>query len=93
MAEEMWAMAGQPYSIFNSEWPEYDANSIVADTITLAVQVNGKLRGQVEVPADADETTIIAEAKTVERVRNYIQRREIVREIYVNGRLVNLVVK
>jgi leucyl-tRNA synthetase len=92
-AEEMWALAGQRYSIFNSDWPEYDPNAIVADMITIAVQVNGKLRGQAEVPADADESTIIAEAKTVERVRHYIQGRRIVKEVYVKGRLVNLVVK
>jgi leucyl-tRNA synthetase len=93
MAEEMWQIAGRPYSIFNSEWPKFDSNAIVADTMTIAVQVNGRLRGEVEVAADADEQTIIDEAKANQRVLAHISGKSIVKEIYVKGRLVNLVVK
>ncbi|MDD4050309.1 MAG: leucine--tRNA ligase [candidate division Zixibacteria bacterium] len=93
LAEEMWEIGGGTYSIFKSDWPKYDPDAIVADTITIAVQVNGKLRGQVEVAADADEATIISEAKLVERVVPHIAGKTIVKEIYVKGRLVSLVVK
>lgn len=93
LAEEMWQIGGRPYSIFKSEWPKYDPQAIIADTITIAVQVNGKLRGQVEVAADADEATIIKEAKLVERVKPHIDGKTLVKEIYVKGRLVSLVVK
>lgn len=93
LAEEMWENAGQSYSIFRSEWPEYDKNAIVADTIKIAVQINGKLRGEVEVAADADQESIIEEAKLVDKVVNHIEGKKILKEIYVKGRLVNLVVK
>ena len=93
MAEEMWEILGQPYSIFNSKWPEYDPDAIIADTITIAVQVNGKLRGEVIVPADADEPTIIGEARQNGRVQPHIAGKQTVKEIYIKGRLVNLVVK
>jgi len=93
LAEEMWELAGKPYSIFNSQWPEHDPNAIVADTITIAVQVNGKLRGEVVVAADADEATIVGEAKANDKVLTHISGKTIVKEIYVKGRLVNLVVK
>ena len=93
LAEEMWELAGQPYSIFKSEWPRFDPNAIVADTISIAVQVNGKLRGQIEVPADSDETAIIKEAKAATRVQQYISGKTITKEIYIKGRLVSLVVK
>lgn len=93
LAEEMWQIGGQPYSIFKSQWPKYDPLAIVADTITIAVQVNGKLRGQVEVAADADEATIIKEAKRIDRVKSHIEGKTLVKEIYVKGRLVSLVVK
>jgi leucyl-tRNA synthetase len=93
LAEEMWEIAGQPYSIFNSKWPEFDPAAIIADTITIAVQVNGKLRGEIEVAADADEKTIISEAKANKKVDSHISGKTMVKEIYVKGRLVNLVVE
>jgi leucyl-tRNA synthetase len=93
LAEEMWQLAGRPYSIFNSEWPDFDPNAVVADTITIAVQVNGKLRGEVEVAADADEATILEAAKTNKKVDSHISGKNLVKEIYVKGKLVNLVVK
>lgn len=93
MAEEMWEIAGQPYSVCQSSWPIYDPDAIVADTITIAVQVNGRLRGEINVPADSDESTIKTEAKAVEKVQNHIKGKKIIKEIYVKGRLVNIVVK
>jgi len=93
MAEEMWELAGYKYSIFNSEWPKFDPNAIVADMITIAVQVNGRLRGEVNVAADSDEATIKEEAKKAESVVKHLEGKKIVKEIYVKGRLVNLVVK
>lgn len=93
LAEEMWEMAGKPYSIFKSDWPQFDPNAIIGDMITIAIQVNGKLRGQIEVSADADEATIIQEAKAAERVSTHIDGKTILKEIYIKGRLVNLVVK
>ncbi len=93
LAEEMWEMAGKPYSIFNSEWPQFDPEAIVADTITIAVQVNGKLRGTIDMAADADEATILEAAKSDGKVNSHISDKTIVKEIYVKGKLVNLVVK
>jgi leucyl-tRNA synthetase len=92
-AEEMWALAGRAYSIFNSEWPRYDPDAIVADTMTIAVQVNGKLRGQIEVDAESNDAAVISAAKCSERVQLHIAGKTIVKEIYIPGRLVNLVVK
>lgn len=93
LAEEMWEIAGQPYSIFNSRWPEYDPDAIVADTIRIAVQVNGRLRGEIEVPAVADKDLIIETAKNDRKIMHYLSAKQVVKEIYVPGRLVNLVVK
>jgi len=92
-AEEMWEIAGQPYSIFKSNWPIYDPEAIVADKITLAVQINGKLRGEVVVDADANQDSILADAKAVDKVKPHLDGKNIVKEIYIKGRLVNLVVK
>ncbi len=93
LAEEMWEMAGRPYSIFNSEWPQFDPDAIIADTIMIAVQVNGKLRGEIEVSAEADRELIIETAKNDRKVLPHLSAKQVVKEIYVPGRLVNLVVK
>jgi len=60
MAEELWALLGQAYSIFDEKWPEHDESFLVEDIVNLGVQVNGKIRGQIRVNASADNEEIIA---------------------------------
>ncbi|MEZ5359237.1 MAG: leucine--tRNA ligase [Candidatus Zixiibacteriota bacterium] len=93
LAEEMWESCGQGYSVFQTDWPVFDPDAIVADTITVAVQVNGKLRGEIEVDSEADQETILTEAKSNDKVKTHLEGKSIVKEIYIKGRLVNLVVK
>jgi leucyl-tRNA synthetase len=93
ITEELWRRLGHQESVHVQPWPTYDPSALVADTLTLAVQVNGKLRGQVEVAANADDATILAAAKAEPNVARYVGESQIVREIVVRGKLVNLVVK
>ncbi len=92
VAEELWQRLGHRSSIAYQPWPAYDDAKIARDTIVVAVQVSGKLRGQIEIAADADEATVLAAAKADEKVAAFIAGKAIKREIYVKGRLVNLVV-
>ncbi|MFL6008346.1 MAG: leucine--tRNA ligase [Rubrobacteraceae bacterium] len=91
-AEEMWAAMGEPYSVHDQAWPAWDETLIAAEEITLVVQVNGKLRDRIEVPADITEEAATELALSSERVRLHVEGREIRKSIYVPGRLVNLVV-
>jgi leucyl-tRNA synthetase len=91
-AEEMWAAMGEPYSVHEQAWPTWDETLIAAEEITLVVQVNGKLRDRIEVPADITEEAATELALSSERVRLHVEGREIRKSIYVPGRLVNLVV-
>jgi leucyl-tRNA synthetase len=92
ISEELWSQLGHGESIHQSEWPKYDEKYLIADTITIAVQVNGKLRGQVEVSVDADEETVIDAAKANKKVASYLKDKETRKTIYVPGRLVNFVI-
>jgi leucyl-tRNA synthetase len=92
VAEEMWQRLGHTQGISFEPWPAYDEGKLARDTIVIAVQVNGKLRGQIEVPADAAEDTIKAAARADEKVVPFLDGKPIKKEIYVKGRLVNLVV-
>ncbi len=93
ISEELWAHLGNRDSVHSQAWPQYDAALLVEDEITLPVQINGKLRGKVVVPADAAEDAIIAAALVAERIPEYVEGKTIVKRIVVPGRLVNIVVK
>jgi leucyl-tRNA synthetase len=91
-AEEMWAAMGEPYSVHERSWPTWDERLIAADEITLVVQVNGKLRDRIEVPAVITEEAAKELALSSARVRPHVEGRELKQSVYVPGRLVNLVV-
>ena len=92
VSEEMWQRLGHTQGISFEPWPVHDEAKLARDTIMIAVQVNGKLRGQIEVAADASEDAIKAAAKVDEKVVPFLDGKPIKKEIYVKGRLVNLVV-
>lgn len=91
IAEELWETLGHTTSVFDNEWPSYDASKMVDDVLKLPVQVNGKVRANIEVPADADKETILSLAK--EAVDGKLNGKSIFKEIYVPKKIVNLVVK
>jgi leucyl-tRNA synthetase len=90
LAEELWEQLGHTRSLATEAWPEPDPERLVEETITLGVQVNGKVRDEIEVPADADEETIRAAALASEKVQRHLGGREPTRVI-VRRRIVNLV--
>jgi leucyl-tRNA synthetase len=92
IAEELWYQLGHDGSIHTSEWPAWDEKYLSEDTITIAVQVNGKLRGQVSVSGDASEDAVINAAKSDGKVAAHITGKELRKTIYVPGKLVNFVV-
>ena len=91
VCEELWARLGHTESLALAPWPEADASRLVEETVTLAVQVNGKRRDEIAVPADADQDTIRALALDSEKVRKHLDGREPKKVIVVPGRLVNVV--
>jgi leucyl-tRNA synthetase len=92
-AEELWQNCGYNASIFKSDWPAYDPNAVVSDQITIAVQVNGKLRDQLTAASDASKDEIEKMARNSEKIIKQLQGKTIVKVIHVPGRLINLVVK
>jgi leucyl-tRNA synthetase len=93
IAEELWERAGHSGSIHLELIPEFDESLTTTDTITLAVQVNGKVRDQVEVPADIGESGAVAAAKASANVARHLEGMTEIKLIYVPGRIVNIVVR
>jgi leucyl-tRNA synthetase len=93
VAEEIWSRLGHKESLARHAWPAYDPAKLVESTLELPVQVNGKLRGKITVPADADEGTILTAAKADPGVKGWVDGKTMVKQLYVPKKLVNFVVK
>jgi leucyl-tRNA synthetase len=93
IAEELWRQLGHDGSLAYEPWPAYDESMLVEDTIELPVQVNGKLRARITVPANASQEEIVDAALSNERIAELVQGKEIIKKIVVPGKLVNIVVK
>jgi len=93
LAQELWELSGNESELTFNDWPNYDENLILSDKLKLAVQINGKRRSEIEVDLNMEEKDIKQFVKTDSKIIRYLEDKEIVKEIYVRGRLVNLVVK
>ena len=93
LCEEMWEALGNDGFCSLAEWPTYDESKTLDASVEIALQVCGKLKGTAVVPAAADRDTMLAAAKANEKVASLIKDRQIVKEICVPGKLVNIVVK
>jgi leucyl-tRNA synthetase len=93
ITEELWSMFGNEGLILTSSWPKANPALMIEDVITIVVQVNGKLRGQVEVPNPPEKEVVLAAIRQNRKVQQWIEGKEVVKEVYVPGKLVNIVVK
>ncbi len=94
VTEEIWDVCKLGDGIVAEQsWPEYDESKCVEETIEIAVQVNGRIKAKINVAADAEQDAVLAQAKADENVAKAIDGMNIVKEIYVKGRIVNIVVK
>ena len=93
ITEEMWQQLGHDNTIAYEPWPEYDESKLVEDTYEMVVQVNGKVRGKITVSTDSTDDEMKKLAKEIDNVKSFIDGKEIVKEIAVPKKLVNIVVK
>jgi leucyl-tRNA synthetase len=92
MTEELWEQMGREGSVHVSEWPVQDDQYLVSDTMIIVVQVNGKVRAQLEVPTGETKEAILEQAKAAKKVASHLGGNEPKKSIYVPGKLVNFVV-
>jgi len=92
-AEELWARLGYAYSIHQQAWPAYDEAAAADEVVTLAVQVNGKVRDRIQVAADADEDAVCQAALAAAGVQKHTEGKQVVKVIYAPKQLINIVVR
>ncbi len=92
IAEEIWQKLGNSTTVAKAKWPEVDTSKLIQDTVKMGVQVNGKLRGELEVSRNASKDEILEQAKNLEKVIPHLEGKKLVKEICVPGKIVNFVV-
>ena len=93
LAEELWQQLGETESVHISQWPEFNPDLVQDEIITIVLHINGKVRASIEVPADATQDEISKLAQGNENIVRHLEGKELVKTIYVAGKLVNFVVK
>jgi leucyl-tRNA synthetase len=93
LSHELWEMLGEKGDLLKAPWPKYDAALAKEEEIEVPVQINGKLRSRIVVPADCAEDFVVEHALADEKIKSAIGSKQIVKKIYVPGKLVNIVVK
>lgn len=91
--EEQWSMLKNHFSVFNEKWPIFDPAALVKDEVEIAIQVNGKIKARINIPANLDNKTIETLALEDSSVKTATQGKTIIKVIVIKGRLVNIVVK
>ena len=93
ITEEIWQRMGYEGYVHEASWPEYDESKTILDVIELPIQVNGKLRTTVEIGREASENEVFEKAIKDDVVAKYLENKNVVKKIYVKGRIFNIIVK
>jgi leucyl-tRNA synthetase len=93
LAEELWSRTGHKGSIHGKSWPEYDEGILIQDEVEMVVQINGKLRERILVPVDAGEDEVQEQVLKLAKIQSFVTAKQIVKTIFVPGKLINIVVK
>ena len=93
ITEEIWQRMGYEGYVHEASWPEYDESKTILDVIELPIQVNGKLRATVEISRDASEDEVFEKAIADDVVAKYLEEGNVVKKIYVKGRIFNIIIK
>ena len=91
--EEMWEAAGFEGDMTYAAWPQYDEAKTKASEVEIAVQILGKIKGRVTIPAEAEQDAVLEIVRADEKIGGLLEGKEIVKVIYVKGKLINLIIK
>ncbi|MGB1581576.1 MAG: class I tRNA ligase family protein, partial [Nevskiales bacterium] len=93
ICHQLWQNLGHKTPVLDAEWPEYDPMALVSASVQIVVQVNGKVRGRIDIDPEADEATVAAQALQDANVQRFIEGKTVRKQILVPGKLLNIVVQ
>lgn len=92
ITEELWEKIGETGSIHLSQWPTYDESKLVTDTVTIAIQVNGKVRDTIDLKSDAEQSEVEEEVLSREKIQSWLEGKKPNKVIYISGKIINIVI-
>ena len=93
LAQELWELIGERAELTFEEWPTYDNELIASDDIVIPIQINGKRRSEITIPLDASQAKVLEKAKSDDKIIPYLKNTTIIKEIYIKGKILNIVIK
>ena len=93
LAQELWELIGETNELTYQGWPDYDKDLVISDEIVIPIQINGKRRSEILISANESESEVIAKAKSDDKIASYLKNTTIIKEIYIKGKILNIVIK
>ena len=93
LAQELWELIGETNELTYQGWPDYDKDLVISDEIIIPIQINGKRRSEILISANESESEVIAKAKSDDKIVSYLKNTTIIKEIYIKGKILNIVIK
>ena len=93
LAQELWELIGERAELTFEEWPTYDNELIASDDIVIPIQINGKRRSEITISLDESQAKVVEIAKSDDKIISYLKNTTIIKEIYIKGKILNIVIK
>ena len=93
LAQELWELIGETNELTYQAWPDYDKDLAISDEIVIPIQINGKRRSEILISANESESEVISKAKSDDKIASYLINTTIIKEIYIKGKILNIVIK
>ena len=93
LAQELWELIGETNELTYQGWPDYDKDLVISDEIVIPIQINGKRRSEILISANESESEVISKAKSDDKIASYLKNTTIIKEIYIKGKILNIVIK
>ena len=93
LAQELWELIGETNELTYQAWPDYDKDLAISDEIVIPIQINGKRRAEILISANESESEVISKAKSDDKIASYLKNTTIIKEIYIKGKILNIVIK
>ena len=89
----MWELIVETNELTYQAWPDYDKDLAISDEIVIPIQINGKRRSEILISANESESEVISKAKSDDKIASYLKNTTIIKEIYIKGKILNIVIK
>jgi leucyl-tRNA synthetase len=93
LAQELWELIGERTELTFEKWPTYNKELIFSDEIIIPIQINGKRRTEISISVEQSEDEVIEKAKSDDKIASYLTNATVVKEIYIKGKILNIVIK